>query len=191
MRISHLSLASVPLLAAVAALTGCPPPADVGGPVDGAADTHCQGVTPVLTDPAVCDGVGEGEGEGDAGDDDYGATMFNTEGDDDDCKYHVKYSVSDVTEGADVTFTVTATKLADNDAPAAGANARAEVFLDDNHPAPNAGTATTEGDAGVYTITPVRFDAPGRWTVRFHFYENCVDSETSQHGHAAFFIDVP
>ena len=38
----------------------------------------------------------------------------------------------------------------------------------------------------------VRFDAKGRWTVRFHLHEECADeAPDSPHGHIAFFIDVP
>ena len=115
---------------------------------------------------------------------------FNPSGDDADCKYHVSFTVPPVTENADVTFTVTATKLADNQ-PATGANTRAEVFLSDTHPAPNSGATTRETSPGVYQIWPIHFDASGQGTTRFHFFESCVDSETSQHGHAAFFINVP
>ncbi|HEY4223388.1 MAG TPA: hypothetical protein VGO62_18650 [Myxococcota bacterium] len=196
---------AVPLLFACAvalALSACPPPAadpKTGGPVDGDPDTHCQGLTPVLTDPGVCGGVGEGEGEGEGaaegegegegGDDDFGETMFNAEGDDDDCKYHVSFTASAITENTPTTFTVTATDLAGDKGPTTGANTRAEVFLDETHSI--SGGTTTEGPDGTYTITPVTFDKPGRWTVRFHFFENCVDSDTSPHGHAAFFLDVP
>jgi hypothetical protein len=43
----------------------------------------------------------------------------------------------------------------------------------------------------VYEGGPLRFDQPGRWVVRFHFYESCNDSEVSPHSHVAFFVDVP
>lgn len=40
-------------------------------------------------------------------------------------------------------------------------------------------------------ITPVRFIAPGDWTVRFHFYENCYDASESPRGHGVLLIHVP
>ncbi len=69
---------------------------------------------------------------------------------------------------------------------------RVEVFLDETHPAPNTDVVVTEGPTGTYQIGPVRFDKPGKWTVRFHFNEQCEDTEAdSPHGHAAFYVDVP
>jgi hypothetical protein len=63
--------------------------------------------------------------------------------------------------------------------------------LGDTHSAQSTGS-TTEGPPGTYTIGPVLFDEPGKWTVRFHIHEECTDlSNESQHGHAAFFVDVP
>jgi hypothetical protein len=65
------------------------------------------------------------------------------------------------------------------------------VFLTDTHPAQPPGEAT-EAAGGKYTVGPIKFDAPGNWTVRFHFYEECSDvPEDSPHGHAAFFVHVP
>ncbi len=77
-------------------------------------------------------------------------------------------------------------------APAAGAKTSLEVFLSDTHPAPNSNQRSTEGPAGTYAIGPVRFDAAGQWTVRFHLYEECSELlDTSPHGHVAFYIWVP
>ena len=122
---------------------------------------------------------------------DYGPTLYNSEADDDDCKYHVKFTATPIRRDQNVTFTVTATTLADGQA-AAGANVGAEVFLNDTHPAPNSGQATNEKSGGVYDVGPIKFDAAGRWTVRFHLHEDCQDStEDSPHGHVAFYIDVP
>ena len=122
--------------------------------------------------------------------DEYGATLFNAEGDDDECKYHVSFTSTPIRQSEDVTFTVTAKKTADGTA-AAEADMNSEVFLDETHPAPNSGVTTSETSPGVYSIGPIRFDAAGRWTVRFHLYEDCVDGEESPHGHVAFFVDVP
>lgn len=31
----------------------------------------------------------------------------------------------------------------------------------------------------------------GQWTVRFHFFDVCIDGPTSPHSHAAFYVNVP
>jgi hypothetical protein len=154
-----------------------------GGPVDGPADTHC-GATVQATDPAVCAEQGTVDVESNP-------TRYGAESDDDDCKYHVTWSATDVAQNQDVTFTVTLTRKSDG-AAAAGAAPAAEVYLDATHPAPVTNQKPTEGPSGTYQIGPVRFDAAGRWTTRFHFYETCTDvAEASPHGHAAFYVEVP
>ncbi len=164
--------------------------AETGGPVAGAADTHC-GATVVTVDSAACTAdPGEEPDPGDGDTSDYGPTRFGTESDDDDCKYHVKYSVTAVRQSENVTFTVVATHKSDG-SPVTGAATNAEVFLNDTHPAPNSGSTTKESPPGTYTIGPVRFDASGQWTARFHFFEDCSDSEASPHGHTAFLLQVP
>ncbi len=167
-----------------------------GGPVSGPQDDHCgpmgdMGATVQPTSQASC------HPDVDAGAimTDYGDTMYNTMGDDDDCKYQVSYAVTPIRENADVTFTVTVKSNVDGSA-VTGANTIAEVFLMDmqgnTHPAPNSNVMTTESPNGVYTITPVHFDKPGMWTVRFHFFEECLDYlDDSPHGHAAFYVSVP
>ena len=175
-------------------------------------DSHCTGVAPQPVSAASCHppasdaGVGADDGgtddAGGGGAPEFGDTMYNTEGDDDDCKYHVKYAVKPATDG-NVTFTITVTKLA-APGPATGAVVDAyhgvsvQAFLASNefHVAPNTNpmTAATETQAGsgIYTITPVKLDQSGRWVVRFHFFETCEDTfPDSPHGHAAFFVDVP
>ncbi len=160
-----------------------------GGPASGALDTHCSlpdgGVKAQPVDLATCHATVP------PGTPQYGPTQYNAEGNDDDCKYHVKFTVTPVRRNENVTFTVTASTLADGQ-PAAGANVDAEVFLNETHPAPNSGQATSEKPGGVYDVGPIRFDAAGRWTVRFHLHEDCQDSTPdSPHGHVAFYIDVP
>lgn len=121
---------------------------------------------------------------------DFGETMYNQEGDDDDCKYHIKFAVTPVARNQDVTFTVTATYKVGG-AALTGAMPYAEVFLTPTHAAPNSNPVTSEPTPGTYRIGPIRFDSPGDWTVRFHFVDMCTDSEESPHGHGAFYIRVP
>jgi hypothetical protein len=166
-----------------------------GGPATGAADTHCAGMPAQATDPAVCNiappDAAPGTDGGDMTGSDFGDTMYNVEGDDDDCKYHVKYTVTTVCENADVYFTAVVTKKTDN-SPLTGATPDLEVFLNDTHPAPNSNQHPVESPAGTYKVGPIRFDASGMWTVRWHFYHACYDfMPTSPHGHAAFFLNVP
>jgi hypothetical protein len=150
-----------------------------------------QDTTQASCNPPMPDAGPDVDG-GDMGGSDFGMTMYNTTGDDDDCKYHVTYTVSTVCENKDVFFTVTATKKADNNAPLTGAMTVAEVFLSDTHPAPNSNQTVVESPPGTYKVGPIHFDAPGMWTVRFHFYETCSDvPEDSPHGHAAFFVNAP
>lgn len=164
-----------------------------GGPATGPLDAHCAapdgGVAAQVTSPASChpDG-GMPAMDGGAA---YGDTRFNAAGYDDDCKYHLSWTASPIRKDTDVTFTVSVTSAATG-AAVTGADVGTEIYLSDFHPAPNAPTRTTEGQGGTYTIGPVRFDASGRWTVRFHLFEACSDfSSDSPHGHAAYFVDVP
>ncbi len=170
--------------------------------VAGPADTHC-GTKVQTVSAASCKAVTakrrtrepQDSDAGDAGtgqgEDQYPATMYNSEGDDDDCKYHVTWASSSVAQNADVTFSVTAKKKSDG-TPVTGAAPRLEVFLTDTHPAPNTVQVPTETAPGAYTVGPIRFDAKGAWTVRFHLNEDCSDlQDDSPHGHAAFYVTVP
>jgi hypothetical protein len=174
----------------------CPNP---GGPASGAADTHCvddagaaivqstsqSSCHPVMPDAGTSD-------DGGAPTSDYGATLFGASGDDDDCKYHVSWTSTPVCEGSGgVTFTVVATNKTDG-SPLTGAAMQAEVFLGVTHPSPTPFVTSTEGPPGTYVTQPAKFDAPGQWTVRFHFFEDCEDTlDDSPHGHAAFYVNVP
>jgi hypothetical protein len=176
-----------------------------GGPVPGPPDTHC-GTKSQVTSAAACHpspgaggsgggtststGAGGTTGAGGAVSE-YGATLDNAVGDDDDCKYHLSWTATDIRQNTDVTFTVFATTKAD-EKPLAAGNLDLEAFLNDTHPAPNSGAKVTESPTGTYKIGPIRFDAPGKWTVRFHIHEDCSDlTEDSPHGHVAFFVNVP
>jgi hypothetical protein len=160
-----------------------------GGPVEGAADTHCAAPAPF--DLAACHAdaaatspdAGTGSGQPPA-------TRFGTEADDDDCKVHLSWTSTAVCKGDGVTFTVAVTNKTDG-STVTGADAYIEAFLSDIHPAPNSGASTVEDPPGTYAIGPVRFDASGRWTVRFHLFGTCDDTPLSPHSHVSFFVDVP
>src|SRR4051794_10186559 len=82
----------------------------LGGVVMGPADTHCTqpdgGALVQETDPAACNTPATGAAP------DYGAPLYNGEGNDDDCKYHAKLSTTAITKNQDVTLTVIGTLLA-------------------------------------------------------------------------------
>jgi hypothetical protein len=184
--------------------------AAVGGAVSGPVDIHCgPPLTAVVVDPLSCnppldDGGAAGDDGGTGVASEFGDTMFNAEGDDDDCKYHMKFTDSPTpTLNRNVTFTLTLIELATG-AAASGAidghgdGVAIEAYLDSNHThalpntTPPMTARETSAGTGVYTVTPVKFDASGRWVVRFHVFETCSDArEDSPHGHGAFFVDVP
>lgn len=189
------------VLCALAGAVGCTnnttsTPADMtalspGGFISGAVDTHCVidgGMTMNPTSQASC--KYKPDGGGDAAPD-YGDTMYNSEGNDDDCKYHVKVTSIPVYQSTDTTFTVVATRTVDG-MPLTGAGTMAEVFLGDTHSGITANMTTTESPPGTYKVGPVQFDKSGKWTIRFHFYEDCYDyADDSPHGHAAFYVNIP
>ena len=170
------------------------------GAVAGPADVHCAGAAQPINQ-ADCHLTGLPDGG--AGNSAYGATLYNSSGDDDDCKYHLDWSATPIAESQGVTFTLAATYKATGapDPPACGGcavqglttqNTLAEVFLSATHPAPNSAQVVTALPDGSYTLGPILFDAPGKWTVRFHLDELCSDvAPDSPHGHAAFYVDVP
>ena len=195
------------VLLAAGSLAGCGssgPSGPAGGPVADGGDQHCMPNGTLEPAPVgMCLAPGTGGDDAGTSDDggtdaepatpssDYGETLYNSSGYDDDCKYHVSFESTPVHKNTDVTFTVTVDRL-DPAAKATGAELYAEVYLTPTHPAPNSDTKTTETDAGVYTVGPIVFNASGLWTVRFHMYEMCSDDPAdSPHGHAAFYINVP
>lgn len=184
----------------------------VGGPVAGAADTHCtvngqmikQAVGECVAlqqhaaggaaggDTASVNASVGGAGGGGA-EEETAAVLYNASGDDDDCKYHLTWTSTPVSENKDVMFTVTLTRLADGQ-PATGTQVTPEVTLDESHVSPSIdiGSSETPAGSGIYKVGPIRFDQAGRWVVRFHFFEDCSDVPAdSPHGHAAFFVSVP
>jgi len=165
-----------------------------GGAVSGLADAHCAGVTPIVVNAASCHPAVVPTDPPPAEDD--APVLYNAEGDDDDCKYHVKFTSTSVRLNEAATFDVTATLLASPGTPATGANITIESYLSDNlfhvlsSLPPNA--AESPAGSGHYKVTPVKFDASGRWVLRFHLHEDCSDlTDDSPHGHVAFYIDVP
>jgi hypothetical protein len=175
-----------------------------GGPVTGTAADHCAGKkqatdemschptdagTDAMEEDAAHDHDAASDGEP-AGGDEYGPTMVGAKADDDQCKYNLEWSITPTHVNEDETVTVKITRLADGK-PATGAEPNLEIYLDETHPAPNTPAKATETAPGTYSYGPIRFDASGQWTVRFHLYEDCVDGDTSPHGHAAFFVTVP
>src|SRR5262249_6744646 len=101
------------------------------------------------------------------------------------------WHATDIRLNEPVTFTVNANHLSDGQ-PATGAKTVIEAFLTPLHPAPNSGQTTMEPTPGKFVIGPVIFDQSGRWTIRFHLFEECSDAlQDSPHGHVAFFVDVP
>jgi hypothetical protein len=171
-----------------------------GGAVMGALDMHCGDMKQQVgqcitvgsdagTPPA--DDAGADDGGTTSGGSGFGATMYNAEGDDDDCKYHVVWTSSPVKRNTNVTFDLTVTRKFDN-TPATGADVTVEAFLSDTHPTPTSDIPNMESAGGKYHVGPMQFDAMGDWTVRFHLYETCSDvPDDSPHGHAAFFVHVP
>ncbi len=133
-------------------------------------------------------GAGTDDSDGGVATSDYGPTMYGSAGDDDDCKYFVSWTATPITENADTFFTVTALRLADM-TPASCAGVRPDVSLSISHGVPAPPNPSTEIAPGVYKVGPIKFDAAGTWTVRFHFFEECSDNqEDSPHGHAAFYV---
>jgi len=206
------ALATLTALACTTEGTSTPAGGDAGARGDGGAgatgvvvgpkDAHCgakkQTTTAAACHPDAGGGHSHGTDAGHSHDTDagggaseYGETQYNDEADDDECKYHLKWSASGVAQNQDVSFTVALTAKAGGAAVRA-APIRAEVFLDDTHPGPNTNQTSSEtATAGTYAVGPIRFDKPGKWTVRFHVFEECSDGLESPHGHVAFFVEVP
>jgi len=187
---------------------------NAGGPVAGPIDAHC-GVKNQKTNLLVCHDstqphsvsffphsdlqplhTRKGENGAEEQNDEHeaanGETLYNADGNDDDCKYRVSFTVTTLLQNEDSIFTVTLATRLDN-TPVVNATPRIEAYLNETHPALYVAQATpVELSSGTYTLGPVKFDASGRWTVRFHFFEQCSDlTPESPHGRVAFFVDVP
>jgi hypothetical protein len=187
------------MIAAVLLASSCgssPPPGALGGPAPGAADDHCSmndGMTMQTVGVCVPESGGDaGTAEDGSAPEPYPDPLFNSDGYDDDCKYHVSYTSTEIRRNEDVTFTVTITGLAPA-APATGAAPYEEITLNGTHVSPSDPKAVeTPAGSGIYKIGPIKFDRAGQWVVRFHMFAECSDTpEDSPHAHIAFRIDVP
>jgi hypothetical protein len=170
-----------------------------GGPVSGAADVHCTlsdgGVIAQPTSQAACQAIPDagppGTPDADETKTGYGDPMYGVEGDDDDCKYHMKWSSTPIYRNYDIHFTLTLTNKTDG-APATGAAPYIEATLNATFSAPPTDQKANETAPGVYDIGPMQFDMPGMWLLRFHTFGTCKDLvDTSPHGHGAFYLNVP
>lgn len=188
-------LLAVPCALFLAGGCGSSDAGPAGGVVMGALDDHCAGVEPVAVSQTSCDATPPG------GVEEMPEVHYNAEADDDDCKYHVSFTTTPVRRNENVSFTVTASLLAGAKGPVTcdtgqtcarpGSEITIEGILGTANALPNTPTTTTPGAPGVYTISPVKFDKPGRWTITYHLFETCHDLVDSPHGHASFYIDVP
>ena len=107
---------------------------------------------------------------------DYGPTLYNSEADDDDCKYHVKFTATPIRREPERDLHRTATTLADG--AAGDRRQRRRRGVPERHPprAELAARRPTRSRGGMYDVGPIKFDAAGRWTVRFHLHEDCQDA---------------
>jgi hypothetical protein len=199
------------LLLGLLSVQGCggssPSSAPSGGAVSGAVDVHCKNSdgtmkvvqigecvsTQASAAPADDGGSADASEEAGGGDNpEYGVTLYNSEGNDDECKYHASFTVTPVRVNEGVTFSLKVNRLKEGTPATGSQQAEAEVFLTDTHPAPEVGTVKeSPAGSGTYVFGPIKFDMSGRWTVRFHLFDNCAESEDTPHAHIAFFVDVP
>jgi hypothetical protein len=112
---------------------------------------------------------------------------------DDECKYEVSFTNTCITLNQPVTFSVSLKRRMNGTFASGAAPSNPEVYMEaDGHLSPSNNITAPERSSGVYDIGPIVFDRPGRWVVRFHFFEMCSDLlEDSPHGHVGFYIEVP
>lgn len=173
-----------------------PPCVGGGAPAVGPADTHCTDSAgmPVVQSIGACvtgAAAGAPPAGGDEPEQEFGV-FYGTAASDDGCKYDVSFSHSCIVQNRPVTFDVTLRNKSDGSAATGARPTTVEAYLESGHISPSNNFSGPEGPAGTYAIGPVVFDRPGRWVVRFHFFETCSDIPAdSPHGHTAFYIDVP
>jgi hypothetical protein len=163
------------------------------GPVAGPADDHCAGGKVQEVDPAVCQAGPPDAGADDGGAEEPAPVRYNAAADDDDCKYHVSFTTSAaVALNTNVFFTAKATKKSDGTAASWGSMDALEVVTADMTQAVDVKDPPVQSPVGTAKFGPVKFNRSGKWIVRFHIHEECTDNdEASQHGHVAFFVNVP
>jgi hypothetical protein len=135
----------------------------------------------------------------DAGETSYGPPLFNGKGDDPACKYNLELEALSWQRDADVEMSVAVGDLSTigfSDWPdgdwVVGADAIARISHDGINFSPTPGLPSTEVSPGIYRFAPVRFTAPGRWTVRVDLFPSCTDAlADSPATHAAFYVDMP
>jgi hypothetical protein len=204
----------LPLLSAACSSSSGLGPSTTAAAVSGAADGHC-GAAPNLaaltvgtcltneppSNTSAC-GVtfapdtAPPPDAGPTGGSPYGATLFNSSGYDDDCKYALSWTATPVKVNSDVMFTVTANYLTATGPgdPVHCAGVVVEVFNEAANKAAlsPATPALEKGSTGSYDVGPLQPPVSGMWTVRFHLFEECSDAPAdSPHGHGAFFFTVP
>ena len=165
-----------------------------GGPVAGPTDDHCQGRPAQEIGQCVTGAAATALAQEEEEEEEEMGIFYGREADDDDCKYHIRFENSCITQNEPVTFTVQLTSKTDGAAAPGAEPDGPEIYLadDPSHPSPSNDFTAIEGPPGTYKIGPVLFDRAGRWVVRFHFFETCSDiPEDAPHGHTAFYIDVP
>jgi hypothetical protein len=163
----------------------CPTPT----PANGADDSCTDDGGPINQEATDCPTTPGDAGSDDAGAEEMYATHNGTASPDDDCKYDVSYTVD--CSGGSTAFIVTL-KSRTTGMLLTGANPTIEASMGDTHPLPSPEPVTTVVSDGVYKISGAHFDAPGIWSVRFHFFEMCLDiGETTKHAHVTFSVNVP
>src|SRR5579872_4760253 len=148
---------AAPFTVALSAADGGPSSADDSSVLEAGSDSSTMetGTEAGLSDAATTEGdtseMASGAGTSDAGASmsQYGVTMYNSSGSDDDCKYNVNWQSTTVKENVGVTFYMNALRRADGQ-PAKGANVVLEVFLNSSHPTPTNDIPNTELGDGSY-----------------------------------------
>jgi len=137
-------------------------------------------------------GESAGAGNGDA--EETYTIHYGSEAADDDCKYDTSFSTTCLEVGKNVTVSLNLRQRATGNPGNGGHPDSPEIYLADkpSHISPSNAIKAVESPLGTYQIGPIVFDEPGRWVIRFHYFETCSDLPAdSPHGHVAYYVDVP
>jgi hypothetical protein len=133
--------------------------------------------------------------DGTGTDDDETSTIhYGNKAPDDDCKYDTSFTTTCLEVGKNVTVSLVLRQRATGNPGNGAVPDSPEIFLADkpSHISPSNAIKSVEGPLGTYQIGPIVFDQPGRWVIRFHYFETCSDLPAdSPHGHVAYYVDVP